>query len=373
VSERSADPDDLAEAALAPDRSRQTTIGDVPAGPRTWAHPIRGLIEVVQGRHVRIWLVIVLATIVAGTAGYVVLFRWSLADAAYMTVITMTTVGFREVRELVDWPERAWTMLLAVAGVGIIYGSIGIVAEAVLAEAASGRREARRMAEAVAALRDHYILCGYGRVGSTVATELVHAGARLVVIDIEPSSLERAQRDGHLVVEGDATADATLRLAGIERARGLISTIDSDANNVYVTLSARSLNPLLFIVGRANFAGSDAKLLQAGADRVVSPYTMAGRRIAELAIRPRVADFIDAALSHGELRFSMEELEVAAGGPLDGRLVGDIQGEGVFVLAIVRGERDYEPNPPPDRRLVAGDSLVVSGASEPLRALRERA
>jgi voltage-gated potassium channel len=374
VTEQSADPSELAEAALAPARPRETTIGgDVPAVPRPWARPIRGLLEVVQGRHVRTWLVIVLATIVVGTAGYVVLFRWSLTDAAYMTVITMTTVGFREVRELVDWPERAWTMLLAVAGVGIIYGSIGIVAEAVLAEAASGRREARRMAEAVAALRDHYILCGYGRVGSTVATELVHAGARLVVIDIEPASLERAQRDGHLVVEGDATADDTLRLAGIERARGLISTIDSDANNVYVTLSARSLNPRLFIVGRANFAGSDAKLLQAGADRVVSPYTMAGRRIAELAIRPRVADFIDAALSHGELRFSMEELEVAAGGPLDGRLVGDIQGEGVFVLAIVRGEQEYEPNPPPDRRLVAGDSLVVSGASEPLRALRERA
>jgi voltage-gated potassium channel len=374
VSEQSADSGDLAEAALAPARPRQTTIGgDVPPVPRPWARPIRGLVEVVQGRHVRTWLVIVLATIVIGTAGYVVLFRWSLADAAYMTVITMTTVGFREVRELVDWPERAWTMLLAVAGVGIIYGSIGIVAEAVLAEAASGRREARRMAEAVAALRDHYILCGYGRVGSTVATELVHARTRLVVIDIEPASLERAERDGHLVVEGDATADETLRMAGIERARGLISTIDSDANNVYVTLSARSLNPHLFIVGRANFVGSDAKLLQAGADRVVSPYTMAGRRIAELAIRPRVADFIDAALSHGELRFSIEELEVAAGGPLDGRLVGDIQGEGVFVLAIVRGERDYEPNPPPDRRLVPGDSLVVSGASEPLRVLRERA
>src|SRR6185503_11662524 len=112
-------------------------------------------------------------------------FSWSATDSAYMTVITMTTVGFREVRELVSWPERLWTMMLAVAGVGIIYGSIGIVAEAVLAEASSGRREARRMAEAVADLSGHFILCGYGRVGSTVARELVHAGQRLVIIDIE--------------------------------------------------------------------------------------------------------------------------------------------------------------------------------------------
>jgi voltage-gated potassium channel len=373
MTDRSAPAVDAADAAGTATVPRSKVGGDVVAGQRAWVHPIRGLLEVIQGRHVRTWLTIVLATIVVGTAGYVVLFRWSLVDAAYMTVITMTTVGFREVRELVDWPERAWTMLLAVAGVGIIYGSIGIVAEAVLAEAASGRREARRMEAAVAALRNHYILCGYGRVGSTVATELVHAGATVVVIDIEPASLERAQHDGHLVVQGDATADETLRLAGIDRAKGLVTTIDSDANNVYVTLSARSINPGLFIVGRANAAGSDAKLLQAGADRVVSPYTMAGHRIAELAIRPRVADFIDAALSHGELRFSMEELEVAPGGPLDDRSVGDLQRDGIYTLAIVRGKGDYEPNPQPDRRLVAGESLVVSGSSEPLRALRERA
>ena len=314
----------------------------------------------------------VLSAIVIGTAGYVVLFGWDLVDAAYMTVITMTTVGFREVRELVAWPERLWTMLLAVSGVGIIYGSIGIVAEAVIAEASSGRREARRMTETVGELRGHFILCGYGRVGSTVARELVHAGQRLVVIDILPDSLDDARHHGHLVVQGDATSDETLRLAGVERARGLVATIDSDANNVYVTLSARSMNPSLFIVGRANAEGSDAKLLQAGANRVVSPYTMAGRRMAELAIRPRVADFIDAALSHGELRFSMEELEVAAGGPLDGRRVAELREDGIFTLAIVHSEGQYEPNPPPDRVVAAGESLVVSGSTERLTALRER-
>jgi voltage-gated potassium channel len=362
------------EAALATNvPHRQTIAGRVPTRPRPWLRSVRSALEVVQGRHVRIWLLVVLTAIVLGTAGYVVLFGWDLVDSAYMTVITMTTVGFREVRELVGWPERLWTMLLAVSGVGIIYGSIGIVAEAVIAEASSGRREARRMTEAVAELRGHFILCGYGRVGSTVARELVHAGQRLVVIDILPDSLDDARHDGHLVVQGDATSDETLRLAGVEGARGLVATIDSDANNVYVTLSARSMNPSLFIVGRANAEGSDAKLLQAGANRVVSPYTMAGRRMAELAIRPRVADFIDAALSHGELRFSMEELEVAAGGPLDGRRVSELRDDGIFTLAIVHSEGQYEPNPPPDRALVAGESLVVSGSTERLTALRERA
>jgi len=359
------------------DRDRDQPVATAPAthrprvlpGQRTW----RNIREIVEGRHVRTWLTIIALTAIIGTVGYAVLFGWSVVDAAYMTVITLTTVGFREVRELVDWPQRLWTMLVAVAGVGIIYGSIGIVAEAVLAEVSSGRREARQMAEALAELEGHYILCGYGRVGSTVARELVHAGHRVVVIDIEPASLGRAAADGHLVVQGDATTDATLRMAGIERARGLVATIDSDALNVYVTLSARAMSTRLFIVARANAEGSDAKLAQAGADRVVSPYTMAGRRIAELAVRPRVADFIDAALSHGELRFSMEELEIAAGGPFDGRTVGQLRDEGVFTLAIVRGDTDYDANPPPDRVLVAGESLVVSGSTERMTALRERA
>ena len=341
--------------------------------PRPWARTVRNALEIVQGRHVRIWLLAVVTTALIGSIGYVVLFRWSPVDAVYMTVITMTTVGFREVRELVDWPERLWTMAFSIAGVGIIYGSIGIVAEAVLAEASSGRREAKRVAEKVAELNGHYILCGYGRVGATVARELLHGGHQIVVIDIEKESLERAVADGHLVVQGDATSDDTLELAGIGRARGLVTTIDTDANNVYVTLSARSLNPDVFIVARANAAGSEAKLEQAGANRVVSPYTMAGRRIAELAIRPHVADFIDAALSHGELSVSMEQVEVASGGPLDGRTVGELRDQGIFTLAIVQESGRYEANPATDRRLSVGESLVVSGSTERLAALRRTA
>ncbi len=328
--------------------------------------------EAIRGRHVQAWILAVLAVSVIGTLGYIAL-GWSLSDASYMTVITLTTVGFREVRELNGELERLWTMTLAVAGVGIIFGSIGIVAETIISDAASGRREAKRMREAVAALRGHYIVCGYGRVGSTVARELEHFGERLVVIDILPASLDRARHDGHLVVEGDATDDTTLRTAGIEHARGLVTTIDSDANNVFVTLSARAMSPALFIVARANAEGSEAKLEQAGANRIVSPYTMAGRRIAELASRPRVADFIDAALSHGNLSFSLEEVEVDADSPLLGVSVGALRLEGVVSLAILQQDGAYEANPPEARTLSAGESLIASGSTEALAALRARA
>jgi len=334
---------------------------------------LHAVTDAIRGRHVRTWVMAVVGVSVVGMLGYVVLFRWPVSDALYMTVITLTTVGFREVHELVGFGERLWTMLLAVSGVGIIFGSIGIVAETIISEAASGRREAKRMQEAVAELRDHYIVCGYGRVGSTVITELVHTGQRFVVIDINAPSLDRAAADGHLVVMGDATDDATLVRAGIERARGLITTIDSDANNVYVTLSARSMNPDLFIVARASAVGAEAKLAQAGANRVVSPYTMAGRRAAELAIRPRVADFIDAALSHGNLSFSLEEVEVDADSPLLGITVGALRADGAVTLAILEPDGDYEANPPEDRSIRAGESLIVSGSTEALAGLRARA
>jgi voltage-gated potassium channel len=322
--------------------------------------------------HVRTMLLVVLGVVAAGTAGYILVERWSLIDSLYMTIITMTTVGFREVGPL-DEAGRVWTMLLAISGVGLIFGLVGIVAETVVVEATSGKREAIRMSRAVDALRDHHVLCGYGRVGSTVANELRHDGVSVVIIDEIPESLERARKDGFLVVEGDATDDATLRRAGLERARGLITTVDSDAANVYVILSARAINPSLFVVARANTVGAEARLLRAGADRVVSPYVLAGHRLAGLAIRPRVVDFIDAAVSHGELAFALEEVNVTRGGSIEARTVGELRDEGVFVLAVVPEAGGYEANPATGHRLAAGDTLVVSGSAPVLAQLRDRA
>ena len=321
-------------------------------------------------RWVLIWIGVVLGIAGIGAAGYVVLFGWSLSDAVYMTLITLTTEGYKEVRELND-AGRTWTVLVALAGVGIIFGTVGFVAETFVAEALSGRRERRRMAETVAALKDHFILCGYGRVGSTVARELEHAGVRVVVIDSFAGSTDLAAREGHLTVAGDATRDDVLLEAGVTRAKALITTVDTDATNVYVTLSARSLNPKLFIVARANEEGSESKLRQAGADRAVSPYTRAGRQIAELATRPRVADFIDFALSHGQLAFTIEELEVAPDGSLAGQTVADLANRGIHVMAIVtHGPGQFETSAPMDRVLAAGDQLIVSGTAEVLKALR---
>jgi voltage-gated potassium channel len=318
-----------------------------------------------------IWLAIVAMVATVGTLGYVVLLRWPVGDGLYMTVITLTTVGFKEVREL-DGLGRAWTSLLALAGVGIIFGTVGIVAETLVAEFLSGRREQRRMTEAISRLRNHFILCGFGRVGATVARQLEHAGIELVVIDSVDVSIEAAEREGHLVIHGDATHDDVLLAAGITHARGLISTVDSDAENVYVVLSARSLNPRLFIVARSNEEGSEGKLRQAGADRVVSPYTRAGRQIAELATRPRVADFIDYALSHGQLSFSIEEIEVVQGSPLVGQTVAALVARGIHPMAIVKhGPGQFDTNPAMDRVLVPGDQLIVSGTADVLKALRE--
>jgi len=321
--------------------------------------------------HLWAWALVVVLAFAVATAGYMVLGRWSLSDAFYMASITLTTVGFREVREL-DETLRLWTTVVAIAGVGIIFGTVGIIVEELVREATSGKREARRVADRLEALRDHYVLCGYGRVGSTVALELAHEGHPTVVVDGNETSLAHARRDGFLAVEGDATDDATLVAAGIERARGLIATMDSDANNVYVILSARALNPGLFIVGRASSTDALAKMQRAGADRVVSPYTMAGRRLAELASRPRVVDFLDQALSHGQLAFSIEELVVEAGSQLADRDVAALRHDGIFVLAIVRGENDYEANPPDGRTLQVDEVVIVSGTAPVLAQLAGR-
>jgi voltage-gated potassium channel len=313
-----------------------------------------------------------MAVMVLGTAGFVVLEGWGAWDALYMTVITMTTVGFHEIHPLGP-AGQAWAMVVALAGVGLIFALAGVVAETMVIEVTSGKREARRMTRQIEALRDHYVLCGFGRVGSTVARQLRHEGVPVVIIDDIPESLERARRDGFLVVAGDATDDTTLRAAGLERARGIITTVDSDASNVYVILSARAINPGLFVVARANQAGAEGRLIRAGADRVVSPYTMAGRRLANLALRPRVVDFVDAALSHGELAFALEEVTLTPGGGVVGRSVGSLRDQGIYTLAVVPESGAYEANPGADRVLAAGESLIVSGSAASLAWLREHA
>ncbi len=316
----------------------------------------------------RAWLIAVVVAMVTFTILFEAIEGWSLSDALYMTVITLTTVGYGEVRPL-DESGRVVAMAAAVVGTALLFGGVGIMAEVVLAEIGSGRRERRKMQERITGMSDHYIVCGYGRVGSTVAAELRDSGRSVVLVDVRPDSIERAREEGYLVVVGDATDEPTLLAAGIERAAGLIATMDEDAYNVYVVLSARTLNRQLFIVGRANAPIAEARLKRAGANRIVSPYTMAGHRIAELAVRPAVSDYIDAALSRAHISFSIEEYRVAAAGPLDGTSVGDLLARGIFTLAIVHGPGEYDANPPVERRLQAGEELILSASRDTLRTL----
>ncbi len=318
------------------------------------------------------WILAVLALAVIGALGYMVLEGWSFFDSIYMAVTTMTTVGFREVHDL-DWPGRVWTMVMALSSIGVIFGTVGVVAENVITDVASGRRKAKRMGRIIDQLHGHYVVCGFGRVGSMVAQELVWDGNKVVVIDIREDSVQRAEDAGYLVVHGAAATDEVLRQAGVERAKGLVSAIDSDAENVYVTLTARSMNPDLFIVGRAGAENVISKLIQAGADRAVSPYTMAGRRIVNLALKPGVVEYIDEALDRGGLAFSMEEVVADPGGPLAEATVGDLRGRGILTLAVLHAPGEFEPNPPDDRVVATGEHLIVSGSTEVLDSLARSA
>lgn len=316
-------------------------------------------------RHVFLWIVSVVCVALIGASGYMVFERWSFHDALYMAVITLTTVGFKEVHPM-HWHGELWTMALSVAAIGIIFGTVGVVAENLVAAVTGGYRESRRMQKQVAAMNGHFIVCGFGRVGSHVAKELIDEGEQVVVVDVRDDSLHRARDAGYAVVPGNGTTDEVLRAAGVTRARGLVTCIDSDPENVYVTLTARALNPELYIVGRASSSEVMKKLHQAGADHAVSPYVMAGHRITSLSLRPGVVDFIDAALNRIDMGFSVQEMRVTKGDSLDRQNIGDLRKRGLFVLAIRYDDGAYEPNPADERFVSAGQHLIVSGANSVL-------
>ncbi|WOP18153.1 potassium channel protein [Raineyella sp. LH-20] len=316
-----------------------------------------------------VWVGIMAVVTLVGSLG----FYWSQPDwtffeSLYMAVNVLATVGFSGEHPM-DPVGKIWTIVLSFVSVGVVFGTVGVMADALMQRAMTGTRRARRMQKRVDRLSGHYIVCGYGRVGSMVVRELLEAGHEVVVVDVDQASTTRAAEAGIPIVPGSATADETLVSAGVERASGLVTCVDSDPDNVFVVLTARSLNPGLFIVGRASSTEGIAKLQQAGADRAVSPYVMGGRRMAQLAVRPAVVDFIDAAMSNTELDFSIEEVQVVPSSRLVGTTVGALRARGIFTLAIIEESRRYDHRPSDDRRIDAGDHLIVSGTSETLRAI----
>lgn len=308
------------------------------------------------------WLALALVVAVAyGVAGYMVLEGWGFDDALYMTVITLSTVGFREVHPLDD-SGRMFTMTVIAIGVGLVLVTVAVVAQWMLEGGLGERNRRRRMQQRIDELSGHFIVCAYGRVGRAVARELEAEGAAFVVVDPDESLDERMTADGVAYIIDDPSEEEVLHRAGVERARGLVCAVDSDATNVYITLVARGLNPDLFIVARASEPGSDQRLLRAGADRVVSPFVSSGRHMALVAMRPRASDVVEVETADAS-SLKLEELRVEHGAPPEGETIAEALGT-TPVLAVRHAGGKVTANPPPDLRLRAGDLVLLLGESE---------
>jgi voltage-gated potassium channel len=315
------------------------------------------------------------AIIVGGTVGYVLIEGWTPWDAFYMTVITVTTVGYQEVHKL-SWAGQVFTVVLLLGGVGAALYTFTFLATAVVEGGLPKRLQKRRHTHMLDTIEDHFIICGYGRIGGIVANQFRRQGIPFVVVERDPARAKAASDAGLLVIEADATREEVLRQAGIGRARGLIAAVGTDAENVYAVLSARVLNQNLFIVGRAEDADSIRKLQRAGANRVISPYQIGAMQMAQTAIRPAVVDFIELATSSENLALSMEEITVASTSALAAQSILDAtlrKRFGIIVVAIQRADQTMEFNPEPDCVIRAGDKLVVIGHPDSLRRLEMEA
>jgi len=312
-----------------------------------------------------------LIIIAAGVIGYVIIESWSFIDALYMTIITITTVGYDEVHPLTT-TGRIFSIFLIVGGVsGALYALTGIAGYIIEGHLGTtlGRR---RMETAIAKLKRHFILCGYGRVGREIARLFAEENVPFVVIGKDRDSIADAEKDGHLYILADATDDEVLKQAGIERARGLVATVGSDADNVYITLSARGLRPDLFIEARASSSAAETKLKKAGATRIISPYSLGARRMAQLALRPGIVDFIDTVIQRRGKEFQMENITVSHDSALVGLTTEETrQRTKANILAISRKSGKLVANPPGEETIESGDRLITLGTREQLAALEE--
>lgn len=315
----------------------------------------------------RLAVLLVVLVVSAGTVGYTML-GLSPLDALYQTVTTVTTVGFREIGRF-DGPEKVFTMVLIVAGVGLVLSTLTLVVqmtmEGQLAEAVGRRRMDRKIAD----MSGHVVVCGWGRVGRAVADDLVQSGQEVVVLDVDP---DRVRGVEHPTVVGDATLDATLRAAGVDRAAALVAALADDAANLFVTLSARTLNPSMFVVARARQEDSVAKLQRAGADRVVNPQALGAARMASFVVRPHVAEFVDVVMHERSMEFRLQEVTVPAESPLDGRRLGDARlhdATGVLVLAVRDPDGSFRSNPDDETVLRRGQVIIAVGTEDHLGRL----
>lgn len=313
--------------------------------------------------------------LVGGTLGYVLVEGWSVWDALYMTVTTVATVGYREVHPL-SRAGQAFTLLLVIGGVGTALYAFSTIAGVIVEGGWDRFLQQRRLNQMLDKLNNHFIVCGYGRIGSVIADQFQRQSTPFVIIDTDAGRVESAKALGYAAIQADASHDETLTGAGIQRARGLVAAVGTDAENVYTILTARVLRPDLFVVGRAESEDSVRKLRRAGADRVISPYKIGATQMAHTALRPAVVDFVELATSSENLELSIEQIAIGQGSSLANRSLIDAnlrQRFGVIVVGIQRQQGQMEFNPPSDAVMRAGDQLVVLGPAPKLKSLEDAA
>lgn len=309
--------------------------------------------------------------LLGGTVGYMLIEGWGLLDALYMTVITLSTVGFQEAHPL-SWQGRLFTVGVIVVGLGTaIYAFTSIGQKVVEGEVAElfGRRRMRRE---IRQLNDHYIVCGYGRTSQPVVEGLQQENEEFCVIDIKEAVEAEIQERGHPYLIGDATEEEVLEAAGVEKAKSVLALLPSDADNLYLTMAAKNMNPGVQVIARVTDERAEKNLRRGGADIVVSPYETAGNRVIQAALKPTILEFMSLATPRVQLELSLEEVEVQEASPLDGHSLAESEIRrrcGVIIVAIKRSDNEMVFNPDPAVTIRHGDTLVALGEGEDLETL----
>jgi len=322
-------------------------------------------------RRIALALVLVAVILLIGTTGFHIVEGWSWFDGFYMTLTTMTQIGYGETHPL-DHAGRVFNSFLIVCALSAVGFAIATISQALLEFEFGKALGRRRMERELAKLSGHYIICGAGRVGRTVARQLRASGQACVMIEKDPVRARWAEEEKIPVVLGNASSEENLRKARIETAEGFVSAVASDAENIYIVLTARGLRSDLKILARASEEEATSKLLRAGASQVLSPYHFIGHRMAQLLLRPHVLDFVDAAFGRERLDFEIGEVHVAGTSRLVGKKLGDSEiprQSGVIVLALRNPDGRMTFNPPPESVIQADDCLIVIGGDEQLRSL----
>lgn len=318
----------------------------------------------------RFSLITLIILIGGGTSGYILLEGWSPFEALYMTTITLATVGYSEVHQL-SFRGQIFTILLIIFGVGTIAYTIGSMIQFMVEGQLYQLLGRKKLQKQINNLRDHYIICGYGRIGRLICRDFVAKPLPFVIVENNAERIPRLIEDGFLFIEGDATQDEVLEQAGIRTAKGLITAVTMDAANVFIVLTARGINPDLFILARASDDGAEVKLLRAGANKVISPYVIGANRMAQAVLRPAVVDFIDIATGHNNLELQMEEIPVSPQSSLVGKdlLQSGIRKDlGLIIIGIKQGNQLHF-NPSAKTVIEAGHILIALGEYPEIKRL----